>query len=86
MAKLKAGRVATWVTERAIQILGGYGYTRNIQLSDGIETQNNTTFLKGQSKFNNWLLVGPSRGCVLNNRLPAVSLSAVPSRRGLRLT
>ena len=28
MAKLKAGRVATWSTERAIQILGGYGYTR----------------------------------------------------------
>ena len=28
MAKVKAGRVATWVTERAIQILGGYGYTR----------------------------------------------------------
>ena len=29
MAKMKAGRVATWVTERAIQILGGYGYTRD---------------------------------------------------------
>ena len=28
MAKLKAGRTATWVTERAIQILGGYGYSR----------------------------------------------------------
>ena len=28
MAKLKAGRVATWTTERAIQVLGGYGYTR----------------------------------------------------------
>ena len=27
-AKLKAGRVAVWVTERAIQIHGGYGYTR----------------------------------------------------------
>ncbi len=27
-SKLKAGRVAVWVTERAIQILGGYGYTR----------------------------------------------------------
>ena len=26
MAKLKAGRVAVWVTERAMQILGGYGY------------------------------------------------------------
>jgi alkylation response protein AidB-like acyl-CoA dehydrogenase len=29
MAKLKAGRTATWVTERTIQILGGYGYTRD---------------------------------------------------------
>ena len=26
--KLKAGRTAVWVTERAIQILGGYGYVR----------------------------------------------------------
>ena len=28
MCKLMAGRTAVWVTERAIQILGGYGYTR----------------------------------------------------------
>ena len=28
MSKLKAGRAAVWVTERAIQILGGYGYVR----------------------------------------------------------
>jgi len=28
MAKLKSARTAVWVTERAIQILGGYGYTR----------------------------------------------------------
>ncbi len=28
MSKLKAGQVATWVTERAIQIMGGYGYVR----------------------------------------------------------
>src|SRR3989440_2504297 len=28
MSKLKAGRVAVWATERAIQILGGYGYIR----------------------------------------------------------
>ena len=28
MAKMKAGRVAVWVTERAMQIHGGYGYTR----------------------------------------------------------
>ena len=27
-SKLKAGRVAVWTTERAIQILGGYGYVR----------------------------------------------------------
>ncbi|KAA0235858.1 MAG: Acyl-CoA dehydrogenase [Acidimicrobiales bacterium] len=28
MSKLKAGEVAVWVTERAIQVLGGYGYIR----------------------------------------------------------
>jgi acyl-CoA dehydrogenase len=28
MSKLKAGEVAVWTTERAIQILGGNGYTR----------------------------------------------------------
>jgi acyl-CoA dehydrogenase len=28
MCKLKSGRTAVWVTERAIQILGGYGYVR----------------------------------------------------------
>jgi acyl-CoA dehydrogenase len=28
MSKLKAGEVAVWVTERAMQILGGNGYTR----------------------------------------------------------
>src|ERR671912_916571 len=28
MSKLKAGRTGVWGTERAIQILGGYGYTR----------------------------------------------------------
>jgi acyl-CoA dehydrogenase len=28
MSKLKAGEVAVWVTERAIQVLGGNGYTR----------------------------------------------------------
>src|SRR3954471_12774016 len=29
MSKLKAGRTAVWVTERAMQILGGYGYIRD---------------------------------------------------------
>jgi acyl-CoA dehydrogenase len=29
MAKLKAGRVAVWVTDEAIQILGGYGYVKD---------------------------------------------------------
>lgn len=29
MSKLKAGRTAVWVTERAIQVLGGYGYVKD---------------------------------------------------------
>jgi alkylation response protein AidB-like acyl-CoA dehydrogenase len=28
MAKLFAGDTAMWVAERAIQVLGGYGYTK----------------------------------------------------------
>ena len=28
MSKLKAGEVAVWATEQAMQILGGYGYIR----------------------------------------------------------
>jgi alkylation response protein AidB-like acyl-CoA dehydrogenase len=28
MSKLKAGRMAVWMTERATQILGGYGYVK----------------------------------------------------------
>ena len=33
MSKLKAGEVAVWVTERAIQILGGNGYSREFRSS-----------------------------------------------------
>jgi acyl-CoA dehydrogenase len=32
MSKLKAGEVAVWATERAIQILGGNGYTRDAKI------------------------------------------------------
>ena len=53
MAKLKAGRVATWVTERAIQILGGYGYTREYPVERWHRDAKYMTFLREQSKFNN---------------------------------
>src|SRR3712207_4095831 len=33
MSKLFAGETAVWVTEQAIQILGGYGYTREASCS-----------------------------------------------------
>ena len=33
MAKVFAGDTAMWVSERAIQVLGGYGYTKNSLLS-----------------------------------------------------
>src|SRR5206468_4845971 len=32
MSKLKAGEVAVWATERAIQIMGGNGYTRELRV------------------------------------------------------
>ena len=33
---LKAGRTAVWVTERAIQVLGGYGYTREYGMEEQV--------------------------------------------------
>ena len=47
---MKAGRVATWVTERAIQILGGYGYTRSTRWSAGTVMRRSTTSSKAPSR------------------------------------
>ena len=50
MSKLKAGEVAVWATERAIQILGGNGYLAGTRWSAGTATPRSTEHLRGNSR------------------------------------
>ena len=50
-SKLKAGRVAVWVTERAIQILGGYGYTREYPVERWHRDSKIMTIFEGTSEI-----------------------------------
>ncbi len=51
MSKLKAGEVAVWATERAIQILGGNGYTREFPSSGCTATRRSTPSSRGPSEI-----------------------------------
>jgi acyl-CoA dehydrogenase len=51
MSKLKAGEVAVWVTERAIQILGGNGYTREFPVERWHRDAKIYTIFEGTSEM-----------------------------------
>jgi acyl-CoA dehydrogenase len=51
MSKLKAGEVAVWVTERAIQILGGNGYTREFPVERMHRDSKIYTIFEGTSEI-----------------------------------
>ena len=51
MAKLKAGEVAVWATERAIQILGGNGYTREFPVERMARDAKIYTIFEGTSEI-----------------------------------
>src|SRR5947207_4465674 len=51
MSKLKAGEVAVWATERAIQILGGNGYTREFPVQRMHRDAKNYTIFEGTSEI-----------------------------------
>ncbi len=51
MSKLKAGEVAVWVTEQAIQILGGYGYTREYPVERWHRDSKIFTIFEGTSEI-----------------------------------
>ena len=54
MSKLKAGEVAVWATERAIQILGGNGYTREFPWSGCTATRRSTRSSRARGRSNGW--------------------------------
>ena len=51
MSKLKAGEVAVWATERAIQILGGNGYTREFPVERRHRDAKIYTIFEGTSEI-----------------------------------
>jgi acyl-CoA dehydrogenase len=51
MSKLKAGEVAVWATERAIQILGGNGYTREYPVERMARDAKIYTIFEGTSEI-----------------------------------
>jgi acyl-CoA dehydrogenase len=51
MSKLKAGEVAVWVTEQAIQILGGYGYIRDFPVERWHRDSKIYTLFEGTSEI-----------------------------------
>ncbi|MFN8036900.1 MAG: acyl-CoA dehydrogenase family protein [Acidimicrobiia bacterium] len=51
MSKLKAGETAVWVTEQAIQILGGYGYVREYPVERWHRDSKIYTIFEGTSEI-----------------------------------
>jgi acyl-CoA dehydrogenase len=51
MAKLKAGEVAVWVTEQAVQVLGGYGYIKDFPVEKWYRDAKIYTIFEGTSEI-----------------------------------
>ena len=51
MSKLKAGEVAVWTTEQAIQILGGYGYIKDFPVEKWYRDAKIYTIFEGTSEI-----------------------------------
>jgi len=57
-AKLKAAAPAVWVTERAIQILGAYGYVRSTRSSVAPDSEDSSTIFEGTEQIQQ-LVISP---------------------------
>jgi alkylation response protein AidB-like acyl-CoA dehydrogenase len=62
MSKLKAGEVAVWVTEQAIQILGGYGYIRDFPVERWHRDSKIYTLFEGTSEIQRLVIARAASG------------------------
>jgi acyl-CoA dehydrogenase len=65
MSKLKAGEVAVWATERAIQILGGNGYTREYPVERWHRDAKIYTIFEGTSEIQRLVIARAISGMTL---------------------
>jgi alkylation response protein AidB-like acyl-CoA dehydrogenase len=54
MAKLFASETAMWVTEKAVQIHGGMGYSKELPLERYFRVRRSPRSTKGRARFNGW--------------------------------
>ncbi len=66
MSKLKAGEVAVWVTEQAIQILGGYGYMRDFPVERWHRDSKIYTLFEGTSEIQRLVVARAISGIHIN--------------------
>ncbi len=62
MSKLKASEVAVWATEQAIQILGGYGYTREYPVERWHRDAKIMTIFEGTSEIQRLVIARAASG------------------------
>ena len=68
MSKLKAGEVAVWATERAIQILGGNGYTREYPVERMHRDAKIYTIFEGTSEIQRLVISRAISGAIASGR------------------
>ena len=66
MSKLYAGETAVWVTEQAIQILGGYGYTREYPVERWHRDSKIYTIFEGTSEIQRLIIARAISGVHIN--------------------
>jgi len=66
MSKLKAGEVAVWATEEAIQILGGYGYVREYPVERWHRDSKIYTIFEGTSEIQRLVIARAISGVQIN--------------------
>ena len=83
MSKLKAGEVAVWVTERAIQILGGNGYTREFPVERWHRDAKIYDIFEGTAEIQQLVIARAIAACTSSNApLPSLPVTAVRARDG----
>jgi alkylation response protein AidB-like acyl-CoA dehydrogenase len=66
MSKLYAGETAVWVTEQAIQILGGYGYVRDYPVEQWHRDSKIYTIFEGTSEIQRLVISRAISGVHIN--------------------
>ena len=80
MSKYKASEVSVWVTEEAIQILGGYGYTREYPVERWHRDAKIHTIFEGTSEIQQLVIARAISGLRIERSSPSsVSEAVVPA-------